>query len=125
MEALVKVPDLALFLTEIRGPMTFREAGKRAGIYWTHINDFERGRRTPSRSQLTALAQAYGVDRHGVDRHFVLLYADFLRLPGFESLLGEPDEESALTQLLQAASIEEKRQLIKHLASIRLMPPAP
>ena len=97
--------------------MTLRAAGARSGINWSRINDFERGKRIPKPAHLVALAQAYGVDRH-----FVLLYADLLGLPGFDSLLGEPDEESALDGLLHAASVAEKRQLVKYLASIRFMP---
>ena len=106
-----------MFLREIRGTMTLRAAGDLSGINWSRISDFERGKRSPRPEHLVALAQAYGVDRH-----FVLLYADLLGLPGFDLLLGGSDEESALGNLLNAASVAEKRQLVKLLASIRFMP---
>ena len=111
------MPSLALFLRGIRPiNFTYREAAARTGLDAGHISDYEKGKRIPKPEQLVALAQAYGVDRH-----FVLLFADFLALPGFESLAGEPDEDVALSGLLQAATVDETRQLVKHLATMRFM----
>ena len=81
----------------------------------SEVSKFERGLHTPSPQHLRALADAYGVDRH-----FVLLYAGYLELPGFEVLLSAGDEQSALDLLFKEASRDERRVLAKHLAWLRM-----
>lgn len=109
------MPELSSFLRSLRN-MTLKEASERSGIDPSRISDFERGARAPNPSHLVRLAQAYGVDRV-----LLLLYADFWELPGFDALLRAVQEEDGLNQVLQEASLQEKRQLAQHLASLRMV----
>ena len=110
------MPELRSFLRSIR-TVSLAEAERRSGIGKSRISDFERGNRYPTPGHLVRLAQAYGVDRM-----ILLLYADFLQLPGFEALIQEAQEENGLDRLLQGANLEEKREMAKHLATIRMIP---
>lgn len=88
------------------------------GIDAPRISRFERGIRSPDSDHLVNLAKAYGVDRH------VLLFrAGIVELPGFGVLLEGTDETEALDRILSSATVEERRELAKHLARIRIAAP--
>lgn len=111
------MPDLPAFLKELRLRSGLNQNAV-GGLDKSQVSRFEKGDRTPKPEQLVLLAEAYGVDRH-----FLLLYADFLELPGFELLRGEFEEEHALGELLQETTVDERRLLIKYLAGLRSSKP--
>ena len=46
-----------------------------------------------------------------------------LELPGFEAFMEESEEALALDRLFSEATVAERRELAKHLASIRIASP--
>lgn len=114
------IDDLGRFLRKMRedAGLTQTQVQKLTGIDSPRISRFERGNRVPDPGQLVNLANAYGVDRH-----FVLLRAGIVELPGFESLIDEAEEAVALDKIFSEATLEERRELAKHLARIRIASP--
>ena len=112
--------DLGRFLRKMRedAGLTQAEAEALTGIDAPRISRFERGVRTPDAGHLVSLANAYEVDRH-----FVLLRAGIVQLPGFDILMGEAEEVVALDRLFAEATADERRELAKHLAWLRIASP--
>lgn len=112
--------ELSEFLRRIRERKNISqsEAARRTGINKSVISRYESGERIPNPAHLVLLAEAYETDRH-----FVLLHAGIVELIGFEMLTLEAEAEDSFDQLLASATLDEKRQLIKYLASIRMTSP--
>ena len=112
--------DLPQFLRRLRqlAGLSLRQAQSKSGLARGTISKLENGKLSASPSYLTLLAQAYGVDRN-----FVLMHAGIVQLPGFEVLMRDVVTITALDDLLQSATLEEKRQLAKYLASLRMTSP--
>jgi phosphoribosylglycinamide formyltransferase-1 len=109
------MPELRRYLKAIR-TISLAEAAKRSGISRSWISDFEKGVRNPNPGHLVSLARAYQVDRK-----ILLLYADFLHLPGFDPLILEEEEVDGLARLLQGANLKEEHELANHLATIPMI----
>ena len=112
-----KLPEFLKWLRR-RSELSIREAAERSELNRGTISQLENGKRPATPDYLAALAAAYQVDRH-----YVLLYAGIIELPGFEILMEETEESCALDRLLAQANLDEKRQLAKHLASLRMTSP--
>lgn len=125
--------ELGRFLKSLRrsARLTQKDAARVLDCSDTLISRFEKGKRTPNPPQLATLARAYGVDRH-----FVLLRAGVLELPGFEEMLRHSEHREALEralefasqpggggQLLSGATAEERRQVARFLAWLRFPSP--
>lgn len=101
----------------LRADLSLRQAQKATDINYSSISRFEGGGRPPSPLQLRKLALAYDVDVT-----FVLIRAGYLELPGFDEMRGDSEDER-LASLLELASLDEKRELVRHLVSLRLTGP--
>ena len=115
-----EIRSIGLFLRRLRKRRNFTvsTAGRESGLGHSLISRFESGDRQPRPNHIQALAKAYGVDQ-GV----LLLSAGYLKLPGFDQLLEHPVSSDTIDDLLSGAEPEEKRELVRHLATIRLTRP--
>ncbi len=98
--------------------LSLREAATAARLDQSVLSRLETGERKAQAHHLLALARAYAVPSN-----WLLLQAGIMEIPGFEELLKAPDAVAALDQLLLRASIEEKRELARHLAALRTTAP--
>ena len=114
------IEDLPGYLRHLRDKQGVSQSrvSSLTGLDKSLISRFETGDRTPSPDQLVRLAGAYEVDRN-----FMLMSAGLLELPGFEVLTQDSTSEDKLDALLTGAKLEEKRELVKHLAALRTTSP--